>query len=203
MLAIAYAPARARAALTVLFQLDERFRGIVATTTEPMIGLMRLAWWREALERLDAATIAAEPLLRAVAATLLPLGVSGRDLAEIEDGWAALLDDNPDMVRRHATRGEWLFRAGATVLGAGAPLAEAGRLWAMADLVRHAGDPALAARAAAEARGVVLPHGRWPSAARPFAMLAVLAARDLRAPARRQGHPLRLLRMLALHVSGR
>ena len=75
-LAIAYAPAEHRPALTALFALDERLAGIVAATTEPTIGLIRLAWWRESLEKLDREPPPAEPLLQALA-SLLPLGLTG------------------------------------------------------------------------------------------------------------------------------
>ena len=42
---------------------------------------MRLAWWREALQRLDTAPAPGEPVLRELAAAVLPLGVTGTALA--------------------------------------------------------------------------------------------------------------------------
>ena len=53
---------------------------VLRTTREPMLGPIRLAWWRERLEELDESGEApAEPRLQAVVRELLPRAVSGRD----------------------------------------------------------------------------------------------------------------------------
>jgi 15-cis-phytoene synthase len=207
-LAISYAPRTKQAALTALFRLDEKFAEIVATTTEPMIGLMRLAWWREALEKLDRADAPAEPLLQELARSALPHGASGAALAAIEDGWTALIDGEVDAetVARHGReRGGNLFRAAGLLLGHDeARLQGTGALWALADLAhRHEHAPVReqARLQAAAMSGVAL--APWPKALRPLGMLAVLAAGDARVAERRQGHPRRLLRMLALRLTGR
>lgn len=208
-LAVAYAPAEARSALTALFALDERFGGIVSSTSEPMIGLMRLAWWREALEKLDRDPAPAEPLLGLLAAQVLPRGVSGAALAAIEDGWAALIDGEPDddAIARHGReRGAHLFNAAALLLGVDDPrLAKAGEVWALADLgYRHSSASVREkARSQARKRADELPSGRWAASARPLAALFVLARRDAGAGSRAQGSPGRLLRMLALRLTGR
>lgn len=208
-LAVAYAPAGARPALTALFALDERLGQIVTTTTEPMIGLMRLAWWREALEKLDHDPAPAEPLLGTIASTILPYGVGGAALAGIEDGWAALIDGEPDgeAVTRHGReRGGNVFAAAATLLGADDKrLRAAGEVWALADLAhRHSQASARdLARSRAKALVETMPAGSWPKPARPLAALYVLARRDIAAENRRQGAPSRLLRMLALRLFGR
>lgn len=174
-----------------------------------MIGLMRLAWWREALEKLDRDPAPAEPLLLALAQHVLPDGVTGQALSDIEDGWAALLDGEPDAdaIARHGReRGAHLFTAAAALLRAGdARLAQAGEIWALADLgFRHS---QARVREAARARAVQLarslPAGRWPVSARPLAALFVLAKRDAIAGRRAQGSPGRLLRMLAIRLIGR
>src|SRR3546814_17336884 len=54
-LAICYAPRKARAALAALFALDATLADVLRTTTEPMLGQMRLTWWHDALTRLEAA----------------------------------------------------------------------------------------------------------------------------------------------------
>lgn len=209
-LAVTYAPPPARPALTALFALDERFGTIVASTTEPVIGLMRLAWWREALERLDQAPPPAEPLLSSLARAMLPPGVTGASLAEIEGGWAALLDGEPDaeaIVRHGRARGGTVFRSAARVLGASDPrVPAAGEAWALADLGHRHSDPAVRETARRLARGVLaaLPGGTWERSARPLAALAVLARRDAAPGATRaQGAPRRVARMLALRLSGR
>jgi phytoene synthase len=207
-LAIAYAPAACRPALTSLFALDERLAGIVAATTEPTIGLIRLAWWRESLERLDREAPPAEPLLQTLA-TLLPLGITGAALSEIEDGWAALLDgdlDDEALMRHARQRGGSLFALAATLLGdPTTPVATAGEGWALADLGHRHSRPDVRSRARAKASEIlaVMP-AIWPKALRPLGMLAVLARADAElGGARRQGAPGRLLRMLALRLTGR
>ena len=207
-LAIVHAPAGCRPALTALFALDERLAGIVAATTEPTIGLIRLAWWRESLERLDRETPPAEPLLQALAA-LLPLGLTGAGLSEIEDGWAALLDGDMDdeALARHARqRGGCLFTLAARILGDGTiPVAAAGQGWALADLGHRHSAPDVQARARSAAAAILdaLPIETWPKALRPLGMLAVLARKDAVPGPRRQGSPKRLLRMLAMRLTGR
>jgi len=206
-LAVAYAPATVRPALTCLFALDERLAGIVAATTEPTIGLIRLAWWREALERLDREDPPAEPLLQALA-ELRPLGVSGQALSEIEDGWAALLEGDADdaAMARHATaRGATLFVLAGRLLQADPDprLAAAGQGWALADLGHRHSSADVRERARTKARAT-FPRTGWPKALRPLGMLATLARADAGVSGtRRQGAPGRLLRMLALRLTGR
>ena len=71
-LALAYVPAGARPAVEALWRLDVAFAAILATGTQPIVSQMRLAWWREALERLDSAPPPAEPVLQALATHVLP-----------------------------------------------------------------------------------------------------------------------------------
>jgi phytoene synthase len=208
-LAVAYAQPDARRALSALFALDERFGQVVASTSEPMIGLMRLAWWREALEKLDRDPAPAEPLLTALATNVLPRGVTGVALAAIEDGWAALLDGEPDdaaIVRHGRERGGNLFAAAARVLGTDdARLPAAGEVWALADLSLRHSEPEVrqTARSKAAALARTIPSGHWPLAARALGALYILAVRDTRLGRRTQGSPGRMLRMLALRVFGR
>jgi phytoene synthase len=207
-LAVTYAPRPFQAGLTAIFALDERLGAIVAGTTEPLIGLMRLAWWRESLERLDSAAPPAEPLLVQLATDVLPHGATGKMLADIEDGWAALLDGGEDLVVRHGReRGRNLFLAAGRLLGArDDQLGPAGETWALADLAHRHSDEGVRTeartRAAAAARAFT--GVRWSTPARPLAALAALAAWDAAdlAP-RRQGSPKRLARMLALRFFGR
>lgn len=204
-LAVTYAPAPLRPGLTTLFALDERFASVVASTTEPSIGLIRLAWWREALERLDRGPAPAEPLLAALAEHVLPRGVTGVALAEIEDGWAALLDGE-DLVVRHGTARGRLFVAAGQLLGSEDPrLSAAGEGWALADLAHRHSDPAIRTEARARANAVLAALGGvWPGPIRALGALAMLARRDVASDApRQQGSPGRLARMLALRLIGR
>lgn len=211
-LVLVYAPARLRPALAALWRLDEQLGGIVATAREPMVGAIRLAWWREALEALDRDRPPPEPLLQELSKTVLPAGISGAELAAIEAGWAALLaSDPPDRasIERHGRlRGRPLFALAARVL-TGAECTEAataGEGWALADLAARIGDPGAAAIANARAADLLssLSGFRWPVALRPLGALAMLARHDATsAGIRRQGSPLRVARAMLHRLTGR
>ena len=86
-LAFAHLQGRRRPAVEALFALDAAMADVLRSTSEPMIGQIRLAWWRERLEELDGGKAApAEPRLLAVERELIPLGVRGSDIAKLERG---------------------------------------------------------------------------------------------------------------------
>jgi phytoene synthase len=147
---------------------------VVVSSTQPALAAIRLAWWREALERLDSQPPPPEPRLRAVAAELLPRGITGAMLAELEDGWATLLDEEPD-VERIGERGAKLFAIGARLLGAeDERLEAAGRLFAKEQVARKG----LAAMHDPMEEMHRLARHRFPRRLRPLTVLARLAARD-------------------------
>ena len=185
---------------------------VVRTTSEPQLGAIRLAWWRERLEELDAGTTApAEPRLQAVERHLLPRGISGRDIAALEGGWLRLFDPFPwDAATSEAIwfRGNWLFGLGARLLGQGDERIQvAGGLWALTDAARHCSDAASRAMLVQQARTFArgLAGARFGSALRPLSMLAALAARDCAygEPFEREGTPGRAAAMLRHRLSGR
>src|SRR3546814_7204404 len=61
-LAATYARRQARPGLAALFALDMSLGRLVASTNEPMIGAIRIAWWREALEKLHQPPLPGEPV---------------------------------------------------------------------------------------------------------------------------------------------
>jgi len=208
-LALAYAPASARAALDALWRLDVTLGAVLAGKREPMVARIRLAWWREALERLDSAPPPAEPVLQALAAHVLPAGVEGAALAALEEGWSILLAEGPleaEGLQSYARlRGGLLFRYSAHLLGGPDEVEPAGARWALVDLARHSTNPAEAAAALRAAAGIA-PEPAWPRALRPLAMLSLLARRDLQrlpSPLERQGSPARMLRLLKYRLTGR
>ena len=99
-LAIGYARAPDRAALTALFALDDALGAVLRTTSEAMVGQLRLTWWHDALSRLDTNEAPAEPTLRTLAAHVVPRGTSGAVLAGLVEGWEELLD--PDGLKTDA-----------------------------------------------------------------------------------------------------
>jgi phytoene synthase len=146
-----------------------------------MVGQMRLAWWREALQRLDAAPPPGEPVLQNLAAAVLPLGVTGTALSDMIDGWEPLLGTLAlPAVGDHARlRGRALFETAARLLAAapGDPISAAGEGWALADLADNLSDAALAAAArdrAAAALGHIV-GARWSRNARALGALALVA----------------------------
>jgi 15-cis-phytoene synthase len=206
-LILAYTPARDRPALAALWRLDVTLAGVLATGRDPMVSRIRLAWWREALAKLDHAPPPPEPVLAAIAAQLRPRGLDGTALMALEDGWTRLLTPGPltaaDLDGYARERGGALFALSARILGGAADGVErAGRLWALADLARHSRDPVEAAQAF-DAAAPLGERERWPTALRPLAMLAMLARRDVaRGIGRleRPGAPPRMLCLLGYRL---
>ncbi|MGN6819569.1 MAG: squalene/phytoene synthase family protein [Sphingomonas sp.] len=184
-LAIGYAPAPARAGLIALFELDAALGNVLRTTREPLIGQMRLAWWREALQRLDVAPPPGEPVLQALAKVALPLGVTGGTLAGMIDGWEPLLGEfGPDAIDAHGhRRGRLLFETAARAIGAadGDPAGEAGTGWALADLSANLADAGHAATVRAHAMAALsrAGTGRWSGNGRALGALGLIARRGL------------------------
>lgn len=169
-----YWPVELRPAFDALFGIDDALAEVVASSTQPALGAIRLAWWREALERLESNSPPPEPRLQAVAAELIPRGISGEDIAALEDGWAALLDDEPD-TGRIAARGAKLFALGSQLLGADDPLlASAGRLFANAQVARKR---LLDVQFPTDELHQLSGH-RFARRLRPITALAQLASRD-------------------------
>jgi phytoene synthase len=209
LLALSYVPARRRAAVGALWRLDAALGAALAGGREPMISRIKLAWWREALERLDREPAPAEPVLQALAEHVLPAAIGGAELAGMEEGWAVLAGPETlgaDELTAYArARGAGLFRYTARLLGdPAAPVEDAGEAWALVDLARHCATAADSDIALAAARERALPR-YWPSRLRPLGMLAVLAARDgdpARLPWEARGAPARMWRMLRHRISG-
>ncbi|WP_114226405.1 MULTISPECIES: squalene/phytoene synthase family protein [Sphingomonas] len=111
-------PPALRPAFDALFAIDDALAEVVETAREPMLAAIKLAWWRESLEKLDSAPAPAEPRLQAVAAELLPRGVSGAELGRLADGWAKFveLEEPQTFIQASAIRGSMLFALGARLL---------------------------------------------------------------------------------------
>lgn len=206
VLALSYVTAARRPALEALWRLDAALGAVLAGGREPMISRIKLAWWREALEKLDRERPPAEPVLQAIASYVLPKGVSGAELAGMTESWEVLLSSEPlteeELSLYAKSRGALLFLYSARLLG-GEPRAGAGERWALVDLARHSNEvDAQAALAVARAQPS---YERWPPPLRPLGMLAALAMRDSD-PARPhwepQGAPRRMLRMLRHRLTG-
>jgi len=174
---------------------------VVVKATEPTLAAIKLAWWRERLEELDDGKVPAEPRLQAAARELLTRNISGGHLGQLEEGWSALLHEQPDRTPV-AERGSRLFAIGMRLLRLDwddATVGEAGRLFAQVDAARR-GLIDLPARRAGS--------GGWRIArkARPLTGLAALAARDLRAGGplfKPEATPGRAIALLCHRLTGR
>src|SRR5689334_11832757 len=188
-LALTYVPLRDRGALAALFAIDRAMGDVVRSTKEPMLGPIRLAWWRE----------------------LIPRGVTGRELATLESGWLRLFDPFPWTVQTSEAiwfRGNLLFGLAARIVGrAEERIQGAGGLWALVDAARHCSDAQSRAMLLDQARafGRGLAGIRFPGPLRPLSMLTVMAVGDFRrgSPIDREASPRRAAAMLRHRFSGR
>ena len=193
-----YWPVALRPAFDALFTLEDTLLEVVATSTQPALGAIRLAWWRDALERLDHAPPPPEPRLTVCALELLSHGVSGAQLAAIADGYSTLFDEAPDLNRLRSA-GAALFDCAARMVGGEDRLLKsAGGLHAMARIHRLGllahhplSTPSFAAH-------------RFPKRLRRVTGLARLAARDLRRGAHiePEATPARAAALLAHRFTG-
>lgn len=184
-LAIAWSGANLRAALTTALQLDRRLARIVARTTEPMLGQMRLAWWREMLGKPASERPRGDAVLDAIGAHW-----QGREgaLVAMVDGWEVLVTATA-LGREEAEafgtqRGAFFAALGAS--GDAPRLAAAGTRWAMADAAAMVSQPQERTALVSAGRTVPGPSGKMPSGMRGLAVLEALALRSLR----RGGQPL-------------
>ena len=191
-----YWPAELRPAFDALFAIDDAMGDVVAKATEPALAAIKLAWWRERLEELDAGKVPAEPRLQAAAEDLLTRSIAGVSLAGLEDGWAAWLEPEPD-VKRVAKRGGRLFTMASSLLGVPDPMIEeAGALYAMAHARRRG--------LLADGYMPETTNHRFAKRLRPLTGLAALAMRDARRRALEpEGTPGRAWTLLRHRLTGR
>ncbi|GFE72936.1 hypothetical protein [Novosphingobium sp. TCA1] len=202
-LALAYAPPSARLQTLALLALDQRLAGLLRHSREPMMAQIRLAWWRETLERDAAEWPEGEPLL----AALRSWNGGHRALVALVDGWEALTGEAPlapealeEMVDGRAAA----FAGLAAALGreAEAEAARAlGRRWALADLatkLNHPGESVVVRRLAQaeQARPV-----RVSRALRALAVLEGLARDNLASGG--QGSARTVLKAMRIGLLGR
>lgn len=91
-LALAHTQPALRDPLRIFLELDHRLARIVAGTSEPMLGQMRLAWWRERLMEPAKARPGGDAVLDAIG-----MHFAGREKALIAlvDGWEHMLVEPP------------------------------------------------------------------------------------------------------------
>ncbi|PJG49348.1 hypothetical protein CAF53_14805 [Sphingobium sp. LB126] len=159
-----------------VWALDARFARLITTTSEPMIGQMRLAWWNDALTDQSGAKGQGEPLIDALRQMgAIPL----HGLSQWLDGWEALIGEI-DLHAYAEGRGGGLFQALAGESDIPAWLTQAGAAWALWDLSGHSGDPDMAERAIAMAQAYLMREEPvWRSEWRPLRIAYHLAREDI------------------------
>jgi 15-cis-phytoene synthase len=151
-LAVAYAPHPFRGAFSLLLRFDARFASVVGKASEPMIGQMKLAWWRDALLRPSGARPKGEPLLSElgefesqITASMVEQLVSAWEILLAEDQWS------PETLNKFAgLRGSAIFETYADMVGVQYDVSSLGAAWAAEDLRMQFGTrvPQLPPRAA-------------------------------------------------------
>lgn len=189
-LALAWSTAAKRERLASVLVLDRRLARIVARTREPMLGQMRLAWWRDALGK----PVAERPRGDAVLDTLGRL-LEGQEAALIAlvDGWERILEEPPlsESAARRFAAGRCMallaaYNRTTCENGPRDPFHEAAWRWSLADFASRVSDDGERALLLRLGLGDGEQNLRLPREARGLAVLGALGARALR----RGGRPL-------------
>lgn len=183
-LALAYTPPIMREPLRIFLEFDARLARIVSATNEPMLGQVRLAWWRDTLGM----DVSERPVGDAVLDALGKKWVGREEaLIALVDGWEQMLSE-PPLSRQAASayangRAAGLASLAALAGGDAAirdSLEAAGRLWALADAASHVAPGEERDTLMSLAREAQRPD-RLPAPFRGIAVLAALSERALKA----------------------
>lgn len=156
-----FAPGPLRPRLFALHAFDLALADVARSTTEPQIGMIRLAWWRDTVRSLRERPVGGQPVL----AALGDVDIDPEALALLAEAHMDVLD-GADV----GESGARFFVLAAALLGdAGSEVEAAGRFWARANAWRQG----------AEVDVLALEHGRFGAAVRPVTALAAVARRDL------------------------
>jgi len=170
-----------------LWTFDARLADIVRTTTEPLIGQMRMTWWHEVLTDASGAKGRGEPLADTLKAGMAEIAQLQPALLAMIDGWETFLLareglDEAALEAFAQGRGGGLFRALCRMGETPEWLGQAGAVWALWDLSGHVSDPPsaeLAIRIAARLDGKMGPWQRgWAPARIAYGMAHKDVARN-------------------------
>jgi phytoene synthase len=187
-LALAHTEPNRRGALRIFLELDSRLARIVSGTTEPMLGQMRLAWWRDTLGTPANGRPSGDAVLDGIAAHW-----PGREtaLVRLVDGWEHLLTGPPlsELDARGFAEGRRDALIAVYDRGADsadyAAFAAAAWNWAIADVAANVSD--VQERAMLVQLGLGVRQSKMaPKRARGLAVLGALGLRALQ----RGGRPL-------------
>lgn len=196
-LLVAHAPRADRAWHRLAWTLDQRLAAVVRGAHEPIIALIRMAWWEEALVADDRTKGNGEPLVEAWRAAAPPDGMRAA-AAHLIEGWRVLVEAQemgpPELMRYARERGAGLFG----LLGVSGDAARGAAWWALWDLAGHVRDEALAGAAMACAADLLAGEDDVRPRVRPARLALAVARPDVMARRVPGGfsprHYLRLLR---------
>ena len=179
---LAYAPAPLRDAWQAYFTLDAQLAELVRKASEPMLGQLRLAWWRDRLQEPTAAWPKGNPLLALIERSW---GVKAAELTPLVDGWEHILADPPiapldvDLFALGRARA---MRSLAEMSGSGGAAQSvdiATKRWALADLATHIDEGEERQTVLGVAAQMGTGAARLERSMRPLAILDGLARRSL------------------------
>ncbi len=180
MIALAHTPARLRERLAAFFALDRRLGRIVAATTEPMLGQMRLAWWREMFAKPHEDRPQGDAVLETIGEHW---GSAEDSLIRLVDGWEHLIGEGP-LARTDATA--FAFGRQLALCAVfedacdAAALRASSKLWALADLAANVSDDGERRTLLALARELDSETIRLPREAKGVVVLRALAKRSVK-----------------------
>lgn len=181
-LALSYSPLADRDIWRCYFALDAHLAELVRKTSEPLLGQIRLAWWRDRLREPSGSWLKGNPLLAQIAEEW---GQHASDLAPLVDGWEHLLAESPieiSDIEGFADGRARAFGALAALLHAsGQPevVRGAAMIWALADLASHSADDKERRRVQRAALKITSDQRSLAPRLRPLAILAGLGKRSL------------------------
>lgn len=173
--ALAYAPARARAGFAAVLALDAVLARVALPAREPLPAQLKLAWWREACGGLPEGR--GHPVLTALAAHW---GADSAPLVALVDAWEEIAAGAGGLAEAAEAVADRRGRVLALCVGEDEAVArDAARMWTLTTLADRAPDAAGRERMRAAAR--LVPRRTLPRALRPLAVLAGLSRRALKA----------------------
>jgi 15-cis-phytoene synthase len=181
-LALVWSPPKVRAPLTMALRLDRRLSRIVARTSEPMLGQMRLAWWREALTKPIGERPCGDEVLDGLGAAW---GGREASLIAMIDAWEVLVTAQSlgaEAIEAFGSGRGAFFAALDDACGyeRAGRAAAAGFRWAIADAATAVSDSAERGRLIAAGLAHDIPSERLPRSLRGLAVLEALSLRSLR-----------------------
>ena len=179
-LALSYCAGETRPRLAGLFALDTRLGQLVRQQREPMLAQLKLAWWRDILEK----PVTDRPRGDEVLDSLAPWDGEEDALVQMVDAWELLVAEElgAEEVGQFAEGRAAPFGALAAGMdqSLGAPARIAARRWALADLAANIGNPQERSFVLEQASRIGGDPVRLPRGLRSLVVLDGLARRSLK-----------------------